>query len=820
MGVSGNAIRKNRHCSTLRDLDVLEEVDMRILQVVHGYPPRYNAGSEVYTQTLSRSLVKNHQVMVFSRFEDPFLPLYAERHEHDLASDGTQQISLRLVNLANSRDRYRHAEVDEYFGRCLSEFRPDVVHVQHLNHLSTSLVMVAAKAGLPILFTLHDFWLMCPRGQFIQFFAPGQRNVLPLCDGQENGKCAERCYSRYFSGAPDEERHDVSYYADWVGRRMHHVREVCERVDMFIAPSLHLQKRFVGVFGLPAERVTYLDYGFDLTRLANRCRVRTPNLDFVFGYIGTHVPSKGIDQLLQAFARMNHPRARLRIWGRPNGESTPALRSLCDSFPSLIRERISWEGEYANEEIVPTVFNNVDAIVVPSLWLENSPLVIHEAQQARVPVITADVGGMAEYVKHEVNGLLFRHRDPAALAIQMARLADDPALVARLGSRGYLHDEHGNVPSVEAHTVIIEGLYREVLRSKHEKREEAPALNPGPWRITFDTNPDDCNLKCVMCEEHSPYSQRQTERIACGKRPRRMDISVLEGVLEELKCSPPRELIPSTMGEPLLYRDFDRIVELCRHYGIRLNLTTNGTFPRRGVREWASLILPVGSDVKISFNGVEAATQEHIMQNTRLETVLENVRTFVALRDELATQGGNYCSITLQVTFLEENLNELPQIVRLAARLNVDRVKGHQLWVHFKEMQDQDLRRSPESVERWNQAVVECEAVASEHFRPNGQRVKLEHFTKLEFRKGHSVDPDSECPFLGKEAWINHAGRFDPCCAPNEQRKSLGSFGKVQERGFVHIWNSPEYRDLLAGYRDRRLCQTCPMRKLAERKLP
>lgn len=53
------------------------------------------------------------------------------------------------------------------------------------------------------------------------------------------------------------------------------------------------------------------------------------------------------------------------------------------------------------EKILPEVFNKVDAIVVPSIWLENSPLVIHEALQAGVLVITANVGGMAEYIHHE-----------------------------------------------------------------------------------------------------------------------------------------------------------------------------------------------------------------------------------------------------------------------------------------------------------------------------------------------------------------------------------------------------------------------------------
>jgi glycosyltransferase involved in cell wall biosynthesis len=67
--------------------------------------------------------------------------------------------------------------------------------------------------------------------------------------------------------------------------------------------------------------------------------------------------------------------------------------------------------------------------------------VIHEAQQAGVPVITADAGGMGEYVRHEVNGLLFMHRSFQSLAKEMQRFADDPALATRLGERGCLFSQ-------------------------------------------------------------------------------------------------------------------------------------------------------------------------------------------------------------------------------------------------------------------------------------------------------------------------------------------------------------------------------------------
>jgi len=354
-------------------------------------------------------------------------------------------------------------------------------------------------------------------------------------------------------------------------------------------------------------------------------------------------------------------------------------------------------------------------------------------------------------------------------------------------------------------------MHRYCALKPHKERTER--VNSYPWRLTFDTNPDDCNLKCLMCEEHSPYSSSQTERKACGQPPRRMDIHVLEQVLEELKGHPPREIIPSTMGEPLLYEHFDRILELCRGYGIRLNLTTNGTFPRGGARAWAAKIVPVGSDVKISFNGTRAEIQEGIMRNSRMESVLDNLRTFIAIRDEHADQGGNYCSVTLQVTFLEINLAELPEIVRLAAELNADRVKGHHLWVHFEAMRGQNLRRSPESVERWNEVVARCWETAAACIRPGGGRVKLEHFTPATFAADQRVDAASVCPFLGKEAWINHAGRFDPCCAPDELRQSLGSFGNVQAEGFAAIWSGSQYQALVDSYQRQPLCQKCLMRR-------
>ena len=105
-----------------------------------------------------------------------------------------------------------------------------------------------------------------------------------------------------------------------------------------------------------------------------------------------------------------------------------------------------------------------------------------------------------------------------------------------------------------------------------------------------------------------------------------MPIDLLRRVVAEGATRGLREIIPSTMGEPLLYEHFEDILALCSEHGVRLNLTTNGTFPRLGARGWAERIVPLASDVKISWNGATKATQEAIMIGTRWEKVLANVR--------------------------------------------------------------------------------------------------------------------------------------------------------------------------------------------------
>ena len=426
---------------------------MRILKVIHGYPPLFNAGSEVYSQTLCNELSKENEVFVFTREENPYLPEFHLREERIL-----EKLSINYINIPRGKDGFRHEGMDSVFNNFIQRVNPDIAHIGHLNHLSTGFVDILYENQIPIVYTLHDFWLMCPRGQFLQTNF-GNSDYYQLCDSQENRKCATNCYNAYFSGRKDSLEKEIQNWTDWIGLRMEETRSICKKVSLFISPSRYLKERFVKDFSIPDSKILLLDYGFKLERFKKfyNYKVKT----FTFGYIGTHIPAKGVNLLLDAFLKIEEE-ANLIIWGRDNEQSTTALKQKA----KLSKNKIEFRGEYKNESIAKSVFAEIDCLVVPSIWMENSPLVIHEAQQSRIPVITAGAGGMKEFVADNVNGLLFKHRDINSLREQMKFAVNNTLTMKDFGKKGYLFSDTGDIPSIEEHADDILLTYHNLVGKK------------------------------------------------------------------------------------------------------------------------------------------------------------------------------------------------------------------------------------------------------------------------------------------------------------------------------------------------------------------
>ena len=141
---------------------------MRVLIVVHGFPPDAQGGSEIYAEAHGQALRRQYgdDVLVLTREDDHARPEYAVREE--------EREGLRVVRINNTfrnartfEETYSNETIDALSAGIIDQFQPDVAHIHHLTCLSTGIVRQLAARGIPRYLTLHDYWLICHRGQFL-----------------------------------------------------------------------------------------------------------------------------------------------------------------------------------------------------------------------------------------------------------------------------------------------------------------------------------------------------------------------------------------------------------------------------------------------------------------------------------------------------------------------------------------------------------------------------------------------------------------------------------------------------------------------------
>ena len=154
---------------------------MRILQVVHDFLPNHLAGVEVYTDAVSRRMATDHQVAILYSEVVPEAPNYSLRRGRHGHVETFELVNNHLYQ--QFEETYSNREIDRRLTEVLDEFRPDVIHIQHLLNLSVNLVYAARRRAIPTVMTLHDHWLACANG--------GQRfhRELGRCDVLDAGRC-------------------------------------------------------------------------------------------------------------------------------------------------------------------------------------------------------------------------------------------------------------------------------------------------------------------------------------------------------------------------------------------------------------------------------------------------------------------------------------------------------------------------------------------------------------------------------------------------------------------------------------------------------
>jgi glycosyltransferase involved in cell wall biosynthesis len=339
----------------------------------------------------------------------------------------------------------------------LRAVQPDIVHVHSLLNLSFDLPAVARAHAIPVVATLHDYTLVCPSGG--QRIHRAERHVCHAIDTErcvrcfrESPFCALVSFGRLAAAtrAPGRLQHValavVRRFPRLAGRFVRAARRarplgmakrdiderwaaaqrVFEEVDLFVAPSPSIAAEFQRL-GINVSKIRISDYGVvPLLRSPRNGshdthgRHGTPG-PLRIGYVGTLVWHKGLHVLLDAVRGLPPTTWELKIFGNPGvfPDYAAGLRARAAGLP------VRFMGAFQRERIAD-VYAQIDVLVVPSLWLENSPLVIHEAFMAGIPVVGPRIGGIADLVDDGRTGLLYAPDSPAELEAALRRLIENP----------------------------------------------------------------------------------------------------------------------------------------------------------------------------------------------------------------------------------------------------------------------------------------------------------------------------------------------------------------------------------------------------------
>ncbi len=428
---------------------------MKILYVTSAFLPDSRGGTELHAFYLAREMLRmGHEVLIFTRCGD------MERPDYDRDAIVVDGVSVERINY-NFQDAssfewiYKNPNIDGHFSILLEEFQPDLVHVHHLTCLSTSIIEVAKNRGLPLVMTLHDFWMVCPRGQRIDT----NLEICATIDRVKCHKCLSDLWPHFFPNAePGTQSSVMSMLVEEAPQSLRnwdsHILSMLGLCDLMICPSEFHRDRMLE-FDLKADRLVALPHGLDRD-LLYRNRDGAAPLKRI-GFIGSVIPSKGVQILIEAFNLLDTPSLELSIYGE--APSFHGDTGYLDRLRALIKPgvQVNFVGAYDQSELA-TILEGIDVLVVPSLWWESFCLTIREGLLSGCAVVAADQGPMREALAGGKDGLLFEPGNAQDLAEKLRELLDSPALLEQMRNRGHV------VKGIERCATETADLYRDALR--------------------------------------------------------------------------------------------------------------------------------------------------------------------------------------------------------------------------------------------------------------------------------------------------------------------------------------------------------------------
>lgn len=345
------------------------------------------------------------------------------RHNDEIAAQSPVYLALQT--------QWSGRTVDE-LGGMIRSFLPDVIHVHNTFPLiSPSLYWAAARAGVPVVQTLHNFRLLCPQAMFLR---DGQ--VCEDCLGRLPWRGAVRgCYrgskpqSGVLAGMLTLHRALGTY---------------ARKISRYIALNDFCRDKFIAG-GLPAERVAVKPNFVDFPEPSSR----EGRSDFLF--VGRLSAEKGVEVLGRAMRRLGAV-ARLRVAG--DGPERGRLEGLAE---------VEILGALAGDA-VRVEMTRARVLLLPSIWYENFPRTLVEAFACGLPVIASRLGALAELVRDGETGLLFEPGDAEDLAAKMRWAQANPEAMQRMGVAARAEYEVKYTPEINYRQLMA--IYEAALDDK------------------------------------------------------------------------------------------------------------------------------------------------------------------------------------------------------------------------------------------------------------------------------------------------------------------------------------------------------------------
>ncbi|MBD1389793.1 glycosyltransferase family 4 protein [Neiella sp. HB171785] len=366
----------------------------KVLFISHGHPELSKGGAEVASWNLFKALQEqgceclyvartgdsSHGGSTFSARADDQVMLHTQMGDWFTLSAGN----------------VKHLFDD--LGALVKQFSPDVIHIHHYAHMGIEILPALRQAApeAKIVFTLHEFMAICMHnGQMVK------KRSLKLCYKATPADCHD-CFPQHSPG-------------DFFLRHSYLLDQFAH-VDCFISPSQFLAERYIE-WGIERHKMNVIENVLpDFHAVAPRPLAEGGKRS-KFAFFGQVNPYKGIDVLLEAFLRLpDETRAQvsLDIHGANLDKQTGDLQEKVASLLEQLRGTVSMRGAYEPHQL-PSLLAECDWVIIPSIWWENSPVVIQEAIAHGRPLIGSNIGGMKEKIEGKA-GLTFDARSSSSLA--------------------------------------------------------------------------------------------------------------------------------------------------------------------------------------------------------------------------------------------------------------------------------------------------------------------------------------------------------------------------------------------------------------------